>query len=120
MKRALHWSMIVTAAALPLLTGLPPVQGHPNFKIEFDKKYMVEGSAMYKANNGKTTCNLCHIGMTKARKNDYGTAMGKLLNRNDLRNFEKIQQALEKLESEKVGTTTFGELIKEGKLPTTK
>ena len=62
MKRALPWSLIVAVVVL-LLANPGPARAHPNFKIEFDKKYMVEGSAMFKANDGKTTCNLCHVGI---------------------------------------------------------
>jgi hypothetical protein len=106
--------------AVAVLANLQPAQAFPNFKIQFDKRYLVEGSALHKAVGGKTTCNVCHVGMNKGRLNDYGTALNKLLNQDDIRNFEKIQQALEKVESEKIGPTTFGELIKEGKLPITK
>lgn len=118
MKRALGWSLIAVAAFV--LCRLPAAQAFPNFKIQFDKRYMTEGSALHKAYEGKSTCNVCHVGANKGRKNDYGLALGKLVGRNDLQNTEKIQQALEKVESENSGGTTFGELIKAGKLPQTK
>jgi hypothetical protein len=120
MKPAARWSLIIAVAALAGFAGFRPAQAFPNFKIQFDKRYLIEGSPLHKAVNGKTTCNICHVGMNKGRLNDYGSALGRLLGSDDIRNYEKIQQVLEKVESEKTGTTTFGELIKEGKLPTTK
>src|SRR5687767_4962463 len=120
MKRAAYWLLIVAVAASAVITNLRPAAAYPNFKIQFDKRYLIEGTALHKSVNGKTTCNICHVGMNKGRKNDYGMAVGRLLGRDDMRNPEKIQQAFEKIEAEKIGTTTFGELIKEGTLPTTK
>ncbi len=120
MKPAACWRLAAAMAALAVMADHQAAEAFPNFKIQFDKRYLIEGSALHKAVNGKTTCNMCHVGTNKGRLNDYGTALGRLLSGNDMRNYEKIQQSLEKVESEKIGTTTFGELIKEGKLPITK
>src|SRR5262245_42656135 len=120
MNRVFCLSLIVAVAASLVLGNLPAAQAFPPFKIQFDKRYMAEGSALQKAYEGKSTCNVCHVGADKKKKNDYGVALDKLLGRDDLQNAEKIQQALEKVESEKSGAMTFGDLIKEGKLPLTK
>jgi hypothetical protein len=120
MKRAWCFSMVVAVAASVLLGSLPSAEAFPNFKIQFDKRYMTEGSALHKVLEGKTNCNVCHVGADKKKKNDYGVALDKLLSRDDMQNVEKIQQALEKVETEKCSSGTFGDLIKEGKLPITK
>ena len=120
MKRVLSLSLIVAVAASFVLANLPAAQAFPNFKMQFDKKYMSEGSALHKALEGKSNCNVCHVGTDKKKKNDYGAALDKLLSRDDMQIVEKIQEALEKVETEKSGGTTFGDLIKEGKLPITK
>lgn len=72
-------------------------------------------------------CNVCHIGATdKKTRNDFGIALHKALGGKDLakdktneRDIAKIKAALKKIEAEKssVAGKTFGDLIKEGKLP---
>jgi len=68
-------------------------------------------------------CNICHLGDDKTKRNAYGQALDKLLDRKtDARNKEKIQKALEIVEKEKVDpkdpkSPTFGDRIKAGKLP---
>jgi hypothetical protein len=75
---------------------------------------------LHKALEGKTNCNICHVGTDKKQRNDYGMAIDKLLSKDDMKDAEKIEQSLVKVEGEKSGDTTFGVLIKEGKLPVTK
>lgn len=64
-----------------------------------------------------TKCFVCHVGKSKKNRNAYGMALSKhLKNEKDK---EKIKEAMKKVESEKdkPDGTTFGELIKEHKLP---
>jgi hypothetical protein len=110
--------MVVLAAVVVM--NVSPAEAFPGFKTAFDKKYLVDGSALHTALEGKTNCNICHVGTDKKQKNDYGKALDKLLSKDDMKDAEKIQQSLEKAEGEKSGDTTFGALIKEGKLPITK
>lgn len=71
----------------------------------------------------KAGCNICHLGEDKTKRNAYGAALDKLLDRKtDARNKEKIQKALETVEKEKVDpndpkSPTFGDRIKAGQLP---
>lgn len=119
MKKAVLMLMavIVAIGAFTLATG--SVEARPNYKKEWDAKYLMPGSPMAKAlPAGKSNCNLCHQGTKdKKTRNEYGKALGKLINKE--MDAEKIKTALSKVESEKVGDKTFGELIKEGKLPLT-
>lgn len=67
----------------------------------------------------QTKCNVCHFSTSKKNRNDYGRALMKHVGKNQ-RDFDKIGAALGIVEKEKKnGTTTFGDLIKAGKLPGT-
>jgi hypothetical protein len=65
---------------------------------------------------------VCHAGKTKKNHNDYGKALKTLLTKKDAKDTEKIHAALEKAAGMKSksgdeSSPTFGELIKQGKLP---
>jgi hypothetical protein len=115
-------------------------QAQPEFKKEFDTKYLKNGSALHSAWEGKSTCNVCHIGGIDDRKNrnNYGLALDKFLEKEDSdalkfkarmkdpaaakKAEQKIREALDKVEKmpsdpKDKGSATFGDLIKAGKLP---
>ncbi len=84
----------------------------PNYCKEFIEHYKdVKEAATVK-------CGICHPGMDKKEKNDYGTCLSSLLSKNE-KDAAKIKEALKKAEAAKSGTEgkTFGDLLKEGKLP---
>ena len=60
--------------------------------------------------------------MDKKEKNNYGAAFGKALGAKNEKDGEKIKAALIKAEGEKsaVDGKTFGDLLKDGKLPASK
>jgi hypothetical protein len=93
----------------------------PQYKVEFDKKYMTEGSAIHKALEGKSNCNICHQGKNRKNRNAFGTAISKVIGGMNVKDTPKIVEAITKVEKEKPegGDKTFGDLIKEGKLPVT-
>jgi len=65
-------------------------------------------------------CNVCHVGGNKKERNSYGDALAELLDKKeDKENVEKIKKALETVAAKPsgVGDATFGDLIKQGKLP---
>jgi len=65
-------------------------------------------------------CNVCHAGSNKKERNAYGNALADLLDKKeDKKNAEKIRQALETVAAmpSADGGPTFGELLKQGKLP---
>jgi hypothetical protein len=73
-------------------------------------------------------CNFCHYGDTKKKRNDLGTAFSKYLSEEKFKELkedkeklaELVKEAMKKVESEKASCgATFGELIKEGKDPST-
>lgn len=65
-------------------------------------------------------CNVCHAGSSKKERNPYGNALADLLDKKeDKKDTAKIRGALEKVAAMPSGDgkPTFGELIKQGKLP---
>src|SRR5262249_42530461 len=131
-------SLVVTLVGGWSLVG-GSAQAQPAFKKYFDQKYFGEDSAMKKAYE-MSSCNFCHIGGADDRKNrnDYGKALSKHIKKEDAANLtfkvknempekfkaaeEKVLKALETVEKEHSNpkdksSPTFGDLIKEGKLP---
>lgn len=113
----------VVALTVGSASALPP------FNKEWTAKY-VEGNSnkAFTEAVGTAKCNVCHEGTNKKMKNEYGKAVGKHLTKADFEavkaDAEKakkyITDGLAKAEAEKSsGGKTFGELIKDGKLPGT-
>ena len=104
----------LAVVAAIVLSSTRSAEARPNYLKEFIKKY-----PKLEADAKKTKCNVCHVGKKKKMKNDYGTAMGKVLGAKKVKDKEKIAEALGKTEPEKSGTEgkTFGDLLKDGKLP---
>lgn len=118
MKRAHCWilSSLLMAMLVPVFTaGL--AHAYPEFKKEFDKKY-----APLAPQIAKVKCNVCHVGKSKKDRNEYGKALSKFITKKEKKKPDKIQEALQKAEGEhsdpaNASSPTFGELMKEGKLP---
>jgi hypothetical protein len=98
------------------------------FKKEFDDKYVKKDPATPEekalaAAVSEAKCNVCHVGKNKKDRNAYGEALNALLDRKtDMKDKAKIQAALDKVAEQKSNPNdpnapTFGELIKQGKLP---
>lgn len=90
-------------------------EARPKYKGAFEKKYPKVGES------NKIDCSVCHPGKEKKEKNNYGDALGKVVSKNEA-DEKKIEEALGKIESEKsaVEGKTFGDLLKDGKLPASK
>jgi hypothetical protein len=131
MKRAALLLMVCAVC----LFGLTLHSAHaiPAFKKEFDDRYVKKDStepaekALAEAVK-QAKCSVCHGKNAQGKddkkvRNSYGMALSDLLDmKADIKNKEKIQQALEKVEGEHSvkddpKSPTFGDLIKEGKLP---
>ncbi|MFK7820344.1 MAG: hypothetical protein AB8G99_16605 [Planctomycetaceae bacterium] len=68
----------------------------------------------------KFSCKVCHPGKTKKKRNDFGVALTKAMGKKNQKDEAKIKEAFEKVAKEKSGkdkAKTYGELIKDGKLP---
>ena len=106
--------------------GMKPnsAQAIKPFFDEFKAKYLkADGSAEDKEFadliENKVKCNVCHKGKEKKDRNAYGKALDVLLDKKaDAKDKKKIQESLDKVANEKSPEgPTFGELIKEHKLP---
>lgn len=76
-----------------------------------------------KVKDAKTAgCAICHPSKDKKERNDYGQTLGKILAAKNEKDSAKVETALKKTETSKssVEGKTFGDLLKEGKLPGTK
>jgi hypothetical protein len=93
------------------------VEARPNYKKVFDATYEKV------AKENKTNCNVCHKEGTddKKQRNNYGEALTKNIAKME-KDEAKIKEAFTKTEKEKsaVEGKTFGDLLKDGKLPASK
>lgn len=90
-------------------------QARPRYFSQFKKKYK-KISTLAK----KTRCFVCHASKkNKKERNDYGRALKGALGKKDEKDIAKIVEAMDKAAREKssVDGKTFGDLIKDGKLP---
>jgi cytochrome c2 len=115
-------------AGTMLWLATPPAKAIKAFKDQFEAKYVKKETKDAKEKAfaeavAKAKCNVCHEGKKKSDRNAYGKELAKLLDKKaDKDNIEKIKKSLEKVAKAKVDpkdkkSPTFGELIKEGKLP---
>jgi hypothetical protein len=111
-----------------MLVGSNAAYGIEAFKKEFVALYVKADSAdagdqAFAAAVKKANCNVCHVGAKKKDRNEYGKALDELLDKKaDAKDSEKIKAALEKVAGMKsnpadASSPTFGDLIKEHKLP---
>lgn len=118
------FSKQMTTAAILIAAGCVALSASPAFAVkqfydEFKEVYVNEGG-LDASMVAKAKCNICHVkGEKKKVKNDYGKLLDDLLDRKkDAKNPEKIREALEQVAAMKSPSgKTWGEMIKEGKLP---
>jgi hypothetical protein len=127
MKRGLISIFSLMVLACAALASIDSARARLPYKKEWEKRYVKKDSAL-PAEKALTVavetakCNVCHMGESKKEHNTYGTELKKFLTKNDQKNKEKIQKAFEEVEKMRspeggAGSPTFGELIKQGKLP---
>jgi hypothetical protein len=107
--------------------SVPTAHAVPNFKKEFDSMYVKADSAdpvekQLAADVERVKCDVCHMPGSKKTHNAYGKALKPLLKKTDKDDLPKIHSALEKVADMKADpkdpkSPTFGDLIKQGKLP---
>src|SRR6202011_3869901 len=111
---------VALAVAVAVCWSVRPAAAYPEFKKEFEAKHPSLLAAVETAK-----CGVCHTGpagKNKKERNAYGAALSKHLKKGDKKNVEKIQKALDTVADEHSAphddkSPTFGDLIKEGKLP---
>jgi predicted nucleotide-binding protein (sugar kinase/HSP70/actin superfamily) len=113
--------MIVAGCVAGLVIGFGArVEARPPYKGAFEKQY--PEVVKNEGKDGKITCVVCHeAGDDKKKRNNYGEAMAKIIKAKES-DADKIKEALEKTEKEKsaIKDKTFGDLLKDGKLPASK
>lgn len=128
MKRWISNVAVVLAVSFPLAWLASPAMGHREFKAEWDATYAKPGSGdpavtALAAAAKEAKCFVCHVvGSNRKLRNAYGMELAKLLTKEDKANKDKIHDAFEKVASLKSdpkndSSPTYGELIKQGKLP---
>lgn len=114
-----------------LCTAASPIFALPPIDKEWKERYIeTVPPPPFKGQAQMEKCNVCHAGMAKKMKNEYGNAVGKYINKagvNALKGNEAalkkyIQDGLQKAEEEKnADGKSFGDVMnKDGKLPAAK
>jgi hypothetical protein len=113
MRKSWTWIAFAVALAAANVGLTPNAEARPNYNKEFWDMY-----PSLKDQKEATTCMACH-GKDKKVRNDYGMSVGKALGAQKVMDADVVKAALKKAEGEKSGTDgkTFGDLIKDGKLP---
>lgn len=129
MKRVVLLSLAATfALTITFITAVDEAHAIPQFKKEFDAKYVDEDSddpvkIEFAEKVKEAKCNVCHFGKKKKDRNSYGNALAELLDKKeDKENKEKIQESLDKVAGMKTNpedenSPTYGELFNSGDLP---
>jgi hypothetical protein len=127
MKRIQIALSVVLAVLVVFGLSAAPAKAMKQFRDGFVAKYVKADSSEAKdkefaAAVEKAKCNVCHEGESKKQRNVYGKAVAKFLEKKDKDDKEKITTGLEKAAAEKCNpkddkSATFGDLIKQGKLP---
>lgn len=127
MKRVCSWLLCGSIVLGVALANINSARAIAPFKKEFDNMYVkpdgtdAEKSLATAAAAAK--CDICHVGENKKKRNAYGDALDKLLDKKtDAKDVKKIQDSLKAVEAEHSDpkdpkSPTFGEQIKAGKLP---
>lgn len=119
-------SLVIAAAAVAVIARMSLAD--KAFRDQFVAKYVKADSAdpkeaAFAASVNKANCQVCHVGQNKKNRNPYGQALAQLLSRKtDKEDKEKILSSLDKVAAMKTepanpSSPTFGDLIKQGKLP---
>lgn len=109
------WTWVACCVAVAAVAFAPEAQARPDYLNKgFGPAYPALKSEVETAK-----CGVCHFGDKKSNRNDYGKAFGEALGEKNVKDEAKIKEALTKSEKGKSSTEgkTFGDLIKDGKLP---
>lgn len=112
-----HWKSMTVVAGAIALVGLaistPDAQARPSYPKMFVAKYENMKDVV-----AEVKCGVCHPGMNKKIRNDYGMAVEAALGEVKNAKEDMFVPALDRAAAAKnADGTTFGDLIREGKLP---
>lgn len=116
MTRMVKFGVVVVGGLF--LAGImsDEASARPNYCALFISHYSGVSAAK------ETKCGICHEGQDKKKRNNYGECLTKTLGEKNVKDEAKIKEAFQKAEATKsaVEGKTFGDLLKEGKLPASK
>ena len=99
---------VMVCGAIAFSLALGSAQARPqNLKAFTDAYPNVADAATAK-------CAVCHEGTDKKKRNGYGKALGEALGAANVKDADKIKEALKKVEE---GNKEYAEKLKAGKLP---
>jgi len=107
-------AIAVLLLSMIALASLPSAHARPLYMRGFSQQY-----PHIEPLTREAKCSVCHCKEEKRAINEYGQALAKALKEKNVKNRDVISKSIieaEKAESTTPGTT-FGDLIKEGKLP---
>ena len=117
MRMSLTWIACGVALVAASACLAPTADARPQYNKEFWAEYTSMKAL------AETKCDVCHKKDDKKVRNDYGKAVGEALGnpKKAETDVEKVKAALKTAEGKKSATEgkTFGDLIKDGKLPGT-
>jgi hypothetical protein len=118
-----RWFLLIATFVLVGILS-PPSSAIIQFHQEFVATYVEESEDEEFVRAAKEArCYICHVGKKRTNRNVYGEQLSELLDKKkDKSDKKKIHEALEKVarlhsDPKDEKSPTFGELIKEGKLP---
>ena len=119
--------LVIPLAIAVGISIAPSANALPDFKKEFQKKYINDGSDELKAAFKKSSCNTCHIkGKKKTEVNNYGAEIAKLVEGSAKKRLKtekeevlkEFKKALDEVAKKKNDDDeTYGDRLKAGKLP---
>jgi hypothetical protein len=117
-------AVCLTLAGAVVLSGFQTAEARPQNRTQFIKQY----PKVKEENPNSMNCLICHEAKADddsmpdtKKRNNYGQALMGVIAKNE-RDSTKIGEALKKIEKEDsaIKGKTFGDLLKEGKLPSSK
>jgi hypothetical protein len=114
------WVIALSFAMLFFCFVYKPAEARPKFSPVFEANYKTEYSG---TNLNTHACNICHAqGYTRYLLNNYGDAITITTQNRDKKDVYVIRQALKDAEDmpSAVPGKTFGDLIRDGRLPASK
>ena len=119
MKKLATLMALVAVAGLMLVAAPQDAQARPAYPKALGKKYEKTADALK-----EKKCGACHggdpLGKNKKLLSDFGKALKEALGAKNVKEEDKISAAIEKAAEKPVKKgedKTFGDLLKEGKLP---
>jgi hypothetical protein len=120
MKKMFSKAGLVVAGALLVVAAFALTSNQAEARPNYNKAFMAKYPDLAAAKEAK--CGVCHEGMDKKVRNDYGKAFGTALGKKKATDGGEIDAALDKAAGDPsaIEGKTFGDLIKDGKLPASK